>query len=113
MKHLGMVLPKVLLPVCNQPIIQYHLDALRHAGVTRVVIVADNRTIKGRFLWHLNVAADHLGSLIELELIEIALQKLTLNRDVDIERGGFVHCQTGSTVDSDLNRICDLDFIAK
>jgi dTDP-glucose pyrophosphorylase len=38
-KPLNLYLPKPLLPVCNQPIIQYQLEDMRRIGVREVVIV--------------------------------------------------------------------------
>ncbi len=32
-------LPKVLVPVCGRPMIEYTLDALREAGVSRQIVV--------------------------------------------------------------------------
>lgn len=43
MGSLGAELPKALLPVCNRPIIAYHLDAMREAGLCEVYILVDER----------------------------------------------------------------------
>ena len=36
-------LPKVLMPVCDQPIVEYVLDALAEVGVDRVLVVVGYR----------------------------------------------------------------------
>jgi dTDP-glucose pyrophosphorylase len=39
MMPLSLQQPKPLLPVCNKPVMQYQLEAMRDAGVTEVIIV--------------------------------------------------------------------------
>ena len=36
---LNLLMPKPLLPVCNKPVIQYHLEEMARLGVKRVVVV--------------------------------------------------------------------------
>lgn len=36
---LSLLMPKPLLPVCNKPVIRYHLEEMRRIGVQRVVVV--------------------------------------------------------------------------
>ena len=43
MGSLGAELPKALLPVCNKPIIAYHLDAMHAAGLREVLVLVDER----------------------------------------------------------------------
>src|SRR5947207_4537603 len=38
-KRMGSDLPKVLVPVCGRPMIRYVIDAVRAAGVERILIV--------------------------------------------------------------------------
>jgi bifunctional UDP-N-acetylglucosamine pyrophosphorylase/glucosamine-1-phosphate N-acetyltransferase/UDP-N-acetylglucosamine pyrophosphorylase len=42
-KRMGSELPKVLVPVCGRPMIRYVTDAVRAAGITRIVIVVGYR----------------------------------------------------------------------
>lgn len=42
-KRMGSDLPKVLLPVCGRPMVRYVLDAVRAAGVERMVVVVGHR----------------------------------------------------------------------
>ena len=36
---LNLLMPKPLLPVCNKPVVQYHLEEMKRIGVTRVIVV--------------------------------------------------------------------------
>jgi NDP-sugar pyrophosphorylase family protein len=38
-RPLSLSLPKPLLPVCNKPIIQYQIEAMKHIGITDIYIV--------------------------------------------------------------------------
>jgi UDP-N-acetylglucosamine pyrophosphorylase len=42
-KRMGSDLPKVLLPVCGRPMVRYVVDAVREAGVERMVVVVGHR----------------------------------------------------------------------
>jgi bifunctional UDP-N-acetylglucosamine pyrophosphorylase/glucosamine-1-phosphate N-acetyltransferase/UDP-N-acetylglucosamine pyrophosphorylase len=42
-KRMGTDLPKVLVPVCDRPMIRYVIDAVRAAGVKRILIVVGYR----------------------------------------------------------------------
>ncbi len=42
-KRMGSDLPKVLLPVCGRPMIRYVVDAVRAAGIERMVVVVGHR----------------------------------------------------------------------
>lgn len=42
-KRMGSDLPKVLLPVCGRPMVRYVVDAVRAAGIERMVIVVGYR----------------------------------------------------------------------
>ena len=42
-KRMGSDLPKVLLPVCGRPMLRYVIDAVRAAGVERMVVVVGHR----------------------------------------------------------------------
>src|SRR5947207_10003060 len=42
-KRMASDLPKVLVPVCGRPMIRYVIDAVRAAGVARVVVVVGYR----------------------------------------------------------------------
>src|SRR6185369_4710328 len=43
-KRMGSDLPKVLVPVCGRPMIRYVIDAVRAAGVKRIVVVVGYMT---------------------------------------------------------------------
>ncbi len=42
-KRMGSDLPKVLLPVCGRPMVRYVIDAVRSAGIERMVAVVGHR----------------------------------------------------------------------
>ena len=42
-KRMGSDLPKVLVPVCGRPMVRYVLDAVRAAGIERIVVVIGYR----------------------------------------------------------------------
>jgi bifunctional N-acetylglucosamine-1-phosphate-uridyltransferase/glucosamine-1-phosphate-acetyltransferase GlmU-like protein len=42
-KRMTSDLPKVLVPVCGQPMLRYVLDAVRAAGIQRIVVVIGYR----------------------------------------------------------------------
>ncbi len=60
-KRMASDLPKVLVPVCGRPMIRYVIDAVRAAGITRMVIVVGYRG---------NLVRDELASVPGVEFAE-------------------------------------------
>jgi bifunctional UDP-N-acetylglucosamine pyrophosphorylase / glucosamine-1-phosphate N-acetyltransferase len=83
-KRMASDLPKVLVPVCGRPMIRYVLDAVRKAGVGRIVVVVGFRgdTVRAE------LAAEHGVEFVEqAEQLGTGHAVMTCREQVQAHRG--------------------------